>query len=200
MPVSKPSTFLKNPIDINVFVLPHHPHILLIGGTGRNSGKTNLACQIIEKFAGNTNVYGLKISPHLHNEIQSLEVRINTPTYFLYEESGFNPKKDSARMLAAGAKKSYYMEVRDDHLKDAMYDFFDLLPDAIPLVIESPALIRHLTPGLFILVDNPNTINKKKEILNFADKADWYIKDGSDVPEATLNKLRYDGSGWSLEP
>lgn len=177
-------------------MLPHHPHILLIAGTGRNSGKTNLACRIIGKFAETSNVYALKISPHLHREPQPQEALIKKPNYFLYEESGANPKKDSARMLAAGAERSYYLEVKDDHLNDAIYEFYELLPGPVPLVIESPALIRHLIPGLFIIVDNPLTVSKKKEILKLKYKADWYIENGSEISEKMLDSLRCDESGW----
>jgi hypothetical protein len=198
MPDSKPSIFLRNPIDINFSVLPNYPHILLIAGTGRNSGKTNLACRILEKFRENLSIYALKISPHLHRETPSPDVLIHKPTYMLYEESDVNPEKDSARMLAAGAEKSYYMEVRDDHLNEAVQAFFELLPASVPLIVESPALIRHLTPGLFIVVDNPHTTNKKKEILDLANSADWFIKNGSEVPEAILDKLDCDASGWKL--
>lgn len=99
-------------------------------------------------------------------------------------------------MLAAGAERSYYLEVKDDHLNDAIYEFYELLPGPVPLVIESPALIRHLIPGLFIIVDNPLTVSKKKEILKLKYKADWYIENGSEISEKMLDSLRCDESGW----
>jgi len=43
-----------------------YPNILLVSGNGRNSGKTTLACKIIERFSKDHEITGLKISPHFH--------------------------------------------------------------------------------------------------------------------------------------
>ena len=45
---------------------PYHPNILTIAGTGRNVGKTTLACSIIKKMALNARITAIKITPHFH--------------------------------------------------------------------------------------------------------------------------------------
>ncbi len=41
-------------------------NVILISGSGRNCGKTTVACHIISQLAKMGQVTGLKISPHFH--------------------------------------------------------------------------------------------------------------------------------------
>ncbi|NJO68933.1 MAG: molybdopterin-guanine dinucleotide biosynthesis protein B [Bacteroidetes bacterium] len=95
------------------------PNLLLISGTGRNSGKTSLACAIIQKFAAFRPIIAIKIAPHFHEQDQIENYTYKTAEYFITEETRKDTGKDSSRMLAAGAAKSYYITTHDDHLLNA---------------------------------------------------------------------------------
>jgi len=42
------------------------PNLLLIAGTGNKSGKTTLACRVIEQFR-QSGISAVKITPHFHD-------------------------------------------------------------------------------------------------------------------------------------
>ena len=93
------------------------PHLLLIAGNGRNVGKTTLACKIIARFAGETEVTGLKITPHFH-PVNEDDVVIQTNNFLIINETQIS-SKDSSLMLQAGAKQVFFvMAKREFFLKN----------------------------------------------------------------------------------
>ena len=62
------------------------PNLLLIAGTGTKSGKTSLACKIIEQFK-NLNITAIKISPHFHETTDGLISISEGEGYAIYEET-----------------------------------------------------------------------------------------------------------------
>ena len=172
------------------------PNLLLVAGTGRNTGKTTLACSIIKKFSAHHQIIGLKISPHFHGGTKSLKAIIANENFNIYREASSTSGKDSSQMLKAGALKVYYIEVLDAHLKTAFGEFLDILPSQAPIVCESPALINYVGPGVFFILDNADNKNKKEEIFrrkNMADK--WIDTDIEDIHEITGN-LEITGNEW----
>ena len=47
------------------------PNLLIIAGTGNKSGKTTLACRMIEQFR-NPGLISVKITPHFHETTPGL--------------------------------------------------------------------------------------------------------------------------------
>ena len=98
--------------------MKNYPNILLIAGTGRNVGKTLLACEIIEHLSKTAILIGVKISHHFHPVEEGQKVIANTQDYLIIEES-FITNKDSSRMKQAGADKVFYIQARQENLMDA---------------------------------------------------------------------------------
>ena len=138
------------------------PNLLLIAGTGTKSGKTSIACRIIEQFR-NLNVIAIKISPHFHETTQGLNTIQEETGYAIYEETNRNTTKDTSRMLQSGASKVYFAKVLDNRLKFVFDKISDLIPKGTPIICESPALRNFVEPGLFIIMTS-NTTNKHKNI------------------------------------
>jgi hypothetical protein len=178
----------------------NYPHILLIAGTGRNSGKTTLAANIIRRFAARHDLTAVKISPHFHSAGQGLK-RIETAGHFaIFLEQAATGDKDSARMLAAGAKKVYYIEVHDAHLPEAFGSLMKRIPPSSPVVCESPSLATVIIPGVFFIADHPRVISKKSDVLSMATQADRFINTSVDDLEDILNLLEFDEGRWLYNP
>jgi hypothetical protein len=138
------------------------PNLLLIAGTGTKSGKTTLACKIIEQFR-HLNITAIKITPHFHETTPKLKVIIEEPGHAVYEETNKDSSKDTSRMLRAGAVKVYYAKVLDDRLLFVFNKIKELIPEGTPIVCESPALRYYAEPGAFLIISSETT-NKHKDI------------------------------------
>lgn len=138
------------------------PNLLLIAGTGTKSGKTSMACRIIEQFK-NLNITAIKISPHFHETTPGLKTIYNEKGYSVYEETNSNSTKDTSRMLQSGAYKVYFSKVLDDQLQFVFDKIMELIPEGTPIVCESPALRNFIEPGFFIIMSSETT-DKRKNI------------------------------------
>jgi hypothetical protein len=174
--------------------------LLLIAGTGRNTGKTTLACSIIKKFSADFQIIGLKISPHFHGGTDSLKLLSGNEFFNIYEETSANTGKDSSKMLKAGAYRVFYIETIDEHLLPAFMKFKELTPPGYTIVCESPALRKYVRPGVCFIVDKKNNKNKKSEILNWKNDADLFIRTDRENISNIVEKLILDKLGWKMRP
>jgi hypothetical protein len=136
----------------------------LIAGTGTKSGKTTLACRIIEQLS-DLKIIAVKITPHFHETTPGLITIYEEPGYAIYEETSADPVKDTSRMLKAGASRVYYAKVLDNNLLVVFNKIKDLIPEGTPIICESPALRYYVEPGLFLIISSQTT-NKFKDISN----------------------------------
>jgi len=137
-------------------------NLLIIAGTGTKSGKTTLACRIIEQFKS-LDIYSIKITPHFHETTAGLIMISEKKGYSIYEETNRETTKDTSRMLNAGSYKVYFAKVWDDQLFTAFNEIMKLIPSGAPVICESPALRNFTEPGVFLII-NSKTINKHKDI------------------------------------
>lgn len=138
------------------------PNLLIIAGTGNKSGKTSMACRIIEQYR-HLKIFGIKITPHFHDVTEGLVKVLEESGYSVYEETNRETSKDSSRMLRAGAIKVFFAKVTDTTLEEAFFEILEHIPSKAPIICESPALRNYIEPGLFIIMDSPG-INKDKDI------------------------------------
>ena len=130
--------------------------LLLISGSGKNCGKTSLACKIIKQISVKSAVYALKISPHFHTLTEKQILLIDQKGFKMFLETELNSNKDSSRMLSAGASKSLYLQCEDLGIKDAVTEAIKYIPEKIPIVCESGSLAFTYQPGLHLLVEKEN--------------------------------------------
>ncbi len=175
-------------------------NLLLIAGTGRNTGKTTLICKIIKRFSAEYGITGLKISPHFHGGTGSLKTIVNDENYNIYEETSTGTGKDSSLMLKSGAAQVFYIEVLDDHLKEAFETFLEIIPPNRTVVCESPALRKYIIPGVFFVVDNDKNKNKKTEILQWKAFADRWIDTGTDNIDNIIPNIKIEKNEWYYFP
>ena len=143
------------------------PNLLLIAGMGTSSGKTTMACRIIEQFR-DLNITAIKISPHFHKTTLGLNAICEEEGYAIYEETDGETLKDTSRMLNAGASKAYYARSLDENLLFVFNKIKGLIPDGTPIICESPALRNYIEPGVFIIMTS-DTKDKPKNISHLQD-------------------------------
>lgn len=137
--------------------------LLIIGGSGRESGKSSLAALLISKFM-RRGITAIKISPHPHPDVTGLTMIAGNTEFQVYEERNITSEKDSARMLRAGASKAFLVISQEARLREAFAALVPFLPEGAPVICESPSLRRLIEPDLFILMvhagrDNPDRKN-----------------------------------------
>ena len=127
------------------------PNLIIVAGDGRNSGKTSM-CRRIIRESGATGISAIKISPHFHDPGEGLVQISENEEFALYEETNSKTGKDSSEMLRAGAEKVYYIQVTDGSTASAFRKVLSYIPSGNPIICESPSLIRHFEPGVFIIM------------------------------------------------
>ena len=128
-------------------------HLLIVGGTARNVGKTEFVCRLIAKISRNFAVYGLKVSAIFPDEgIYHGDHSQDMATRHLVEETRLDTGKDTSRMLQAGARRVFYLHSEDDGILTGYQEFRRKLPDNAVVICESNALGEHLKAGLQIMV------------------------------------------------
>ncbi len=127
--------------------------LILIGGTGRNVGKTEFVCNVISKFSKNNAVFGLKVSAIFPDEKLFHGDHLGSSSdRRLFEEVRRDTRKDTSRMLRAGADRVFYLQSDDEHILDGYYTFCKQIPENSLIVCESNSLGCHVKPGLHIVV------------------------------------------------
>jgi len=155
-------------------------NILIIGSTGRNTGKTEFACTIIEKQSTRKEIIGIKVIPvdkneeDCHRGIEGCGLCNSlTGDYKIIEEMITDSDKDTSRMLRAGAKKAYLLLVDRNSLEKGINAILRIIPDNALVAIESNSIRKVLKPGLFIVIKELTNNSVKRscaEVIKFADK------------------------------
>ncbi len=156
------------------------PDFIIIGSTGRNTGKTEFACRLIERYAKTNKIYGVKvvtIDPDEGNcprGGKGCGVCTSLKKNFeIIEENQILPGKDTSRMLAAGAIKVFMLKVNQHALEEGINAFIKLVPDDTLVVCESNSVRKVVDPGLFLVIKNVREKRIKEscaEVIDYADK------------------------------
>ncbi len=173
-------------------------NLLIVGGTGRNVGKTEFVCRLIRKMAEKRAVYALKVSAvypdeqlfHGHHGRGAEGVG-------LYEERDARSGKDTARMLMAGAARVFYLRSDGTDIAEGFAAFFREVPENALLVCESNSLADVVQPAVLVVVRSPHGPVKPRAVAQL-ERADLVVvSDGqSGFPELARIDLGADGGWW----
>ncbi len=162
---------------------------VIVGGTGRNVGKTEFVCHLIEKTSKTNEVYALKVSAVFPDEAQFHgDHSKDKDQQFLFEEKNSESQKDTARMLRAGAKRVFYIRAEDVGIEKAFHEFLDQLPEHVAVVCESNSLGGLVKPALQIMVTQPDKPIKERSRKQL-DSADLLVISDGVSGFTELNKL-----------
>jgi GTPase SAR1 family protein len=172
----------------------------MIAGNARNVGKTTLALALIQHYSELYPVIGLKVSSiypndDIHHGIHENE---KPETFDIYQEFDRDGHKDTSKMLAAGAKKVFFVRSLDSHLKEAMTQFIALLPKNCIVVCESRSLRKVLIPGLLVLIRKEYdgfTSKSIEELVPLADLQIFSSHEKYSIADA-MNAISFESGTW----
>ena len=180
--------------------------MLMIGSAGSNVGKTELACTLLGKFGKSCDIIGIKVTTIRDKEGQcprggegcgvcsSLE-----GVYSITEELDSSSEKDTARLLAAGASRVFWLRVRKERLMEGITALLDIIgPDSIS-ICESNSLREVVKPGLFLMVGNSDSKIWKSSAVGVKKYADRIvISDGSSF-DFDPNRIKFINGKWIIK-
>ena len=186
-------------------MLISYPHMLLIGSSRRNIGKTHLATSIIKQNHSHVDIIGLKVTtieektkacPHGNEDCGVCsEIKGN---YLIREEKDRSLKKDTSLLLKAGAKKVYWLLVLEDRLGEGARALLDVIPADSVIVAESNRFRLAVQPGLFLMLINPQ--KKIKESARRVQKyADLILETDGRKFDYDIDKIGYSQDRWILD-
>lgn len=171
--------------------------MLLIGSTGRNSGKTTLAVEFAKAWKEYYPVIGLKVTT-----IQERNGKCPRggdgcgvctgikSEYEISEELHVNCNKDTSILLAAGLQKVFWLKALHSHLYEGIISFMGLVSESALIICESNSLRKIVSPGGFIMIDNQNNLPRKKSAIEVMDFADITVtSDVSRVADKIINSF-----------
>ena len=178
---------------------------IVLGSTGRNTGKTEFACRLIEKYAKDQQIYGVKvvtIDPERGSCPRGGEgcgiCSSLKGDYEISEETRSDTDKDTSRMLRAGAHKVYFLKVRYDRLAQGLNALVALIPENAFAVCESNSIRKVVEPGLFLVIKNRDEKQVKEscaEVVQYANKViDFHSMNWNFSPERVLLSK----NGWII--
>ena len=175
------------------------PNLLIVGGTGRNTGKTELVCRIISKISMQRQVYAAKtseIAPSIGSP--SNNALPDGCSYHIYEEKNRKSDKDTARMLNAGAHQVFYLRSDDKNIAEGFTKLLDQIPQNIPLICESNTLAKYFKPALYLVVTQGDT--KQITFRERLKHADAVITSDGWSGFAEVDAILFTNNKWLLHP
>jgi hypothetical protein len=170
--------------------------VIVVGGHTRSIGKTQLVCDIISAFpqanwiAGKITQYGHGVCAQNGN---NCDCAPEEHTCAIEWEANPQSGTDSARFLAAGAKRSLWLRTKQGFLAEGLPLMRDALKrtltvtgeDSPPLILESNSLLQFLKPSLYFAVIDPAREDFKDSARVALDRADALVLRGSMDDPAT---------------
>jgi molybdenum cofactor guanylyltransferase len=179
--------------------------MLMIGATGRNVGKTELACAVIRRASARQPVVGVKVTTIASRGAgcprggkgcgvcAALDGR-----WLLTEETKRIPGKDTTRMLAAGARRVLWLRVFREHLREGAEALAaELGPDTVA-VCESNSLRRIVAPGAFLMVRDGNEEGCKPTAREVRALADREVVFADGALDFQPDDVGYEGRAWRV--
>ena len=128
---------------------------VVIGGHSRNIGKTSVMAGLIHALKS-FNWTAVKITQYGHG-VCSLDglpcgCEPEEHPFVLAEEKDPHGRGDTCRFLAAGARRSLWLRVRQGQLADAYPSLREAFENDDFVMIESNSVLGHLKPTLYLMV------------------------------------------------
>jgi hypothetical protein len=181
------------------------PGLLMIGAAGRNAGKTLLACAVIRAHSARQPVVGVKVTAIDPNHTrcprggEGCGVCTSLKGDFeITEETDDISGKDTARLLAAGAERVFWLRVRRNKLLEGVRALQQRIgPDAV-CVCESNSLRQAVVPDLFLMARESGSTAFKESALAVKHHVDRIVTfDGQAHDMSPADLCLIDGQ-WTL--
>jgi len=170
--------------------------IVVIGGHSRSVGKTSVVAGLIaalpefEWTAAKITQYGHGICSA---DGEPCDCASSDHSWAVTEEKNRNGDSDTARFLAAGAERVWWVRTEQGRLAEAMPALRERIKGAANVILESNSVLKFVRPDLYLTVLDPATEDFKNSAREFLDRASAVI----------LHEERNRGGAWndvSLKP
>lgn len=141
--------------------------MILVGSTGRNSGKTTFSTEFIKKYKEDYKIVALKVTTVANRHMKCPRGGEGCGTctslmgnFDIRIEEKVGDLKDTQRLKKAGADRVYWIRSYPEFLTQAFEEFLELVKDTDLIICESNSLRNYVKPNIFIMIDNSK--DKKK--------------------------------------
>jgi hypothetical protein len=170
--------------------------IVVVGGHTRNIGKTSVVAGVIRAFP-EMRWTAFKITQFGHGMCSAngepCDCETAELTVAVSEERDGASGTDSARYLAAGAVRSFWVRTRMGQLAEAMPRIRKEIALAENVVIESNSILRFLRPDVYLSVLDPGVEDFKDSARLYLDLADAVL-----VPRGEVGRPEWKGVSLKL--
>jgi hypothetical protein len=179
------------------------PNWLIIGATGRNAGKTALACALIGRHSPIAAVKVTVVRPENRSgcprgsEGCGVCSSVTTTPFWIRSETRSDTAKDTSRLLKAGASEVLWLCTRQEVLPEAIEALLPQLPDG-PVVAESNSLRHLVNPSLFLMVRLKGDRATKPSARAVLPHVDRLIRSDGAAFDLDLDDLVFRDGAWSL--
>ena len=179
--------------------------VVVVGGHTRSIGKTQLVCDVISAFRSANWIAG-KITQYGHGVCaqngENCDCAPDEHVCAINWETQVDTGTDSARFLAAGARRSFWLRTKQGFLAEGL----PLLRNALeqtreaggaelpPVIVESNSLLQFLKPSLYFAVVDPAKDDFKDSARAALARADALVLRG------TADALTAAGPTWTKLP
>src|SRR6202162_4564837 len=152
--------------------------LIVIGGHSRSVGKTSVVAGLIAALP-QYNWTALKITQHGHGicspigEPCDCAVEYDHPDAITEESAPGST--DSARFLAAGARRSFWLRTAVGQLGTAAEVIRGIVESSENTIVESNSIMQFWKPDLYIVVLDFQTPDFKDSALRYLDRADCLV-------------------------
>ncbi len=155
---------------------------VVVGGHSRNIGKTGVMAGLIRGLAP-LDWTAVKVTQYGHGicalDGEPCGCAPSEHSYVLTEERDAGGRGDTCRFLAAGARRSLWLRVRQGQLADAFPALERSLDRAGCVIIESNSILELINPAVYIAVMDSATRDFKVSAQKFLGRADAFVLTGS---------------------
>ncbi len=150
----------------------------MVGGHTRNIGKTSVVEGIIRAMP-ELNWTAAKITQFGHGVCsvngEACGCAVNEHQFSISEEREPNERTDSARFLAAGARRSLWVRTKQGELITALPAFKKRIEEDEFVIVESNSLRRFMTPSIYLQVLDTANPDFKVSAQQFFDLSDAFV-------------------------
>ena len=140
--------------------------VIVIGGSGRNVGKTSLVCGVISALP-EFRWIAVKITSHEHGVAEPV-----------WEERDAGQGTDTARYLAAGAQRAFLVTTEDAELPIRIAELQAKIGPDAHLIFESNRIVEWMQPDVCLAAQGADEGEVKPSWARFAQRADATVVRG----------------------
>lgn len=152
--------------------------LVMVGGHTRNLGKTSVVEGIIRELP-EFNWTAVKITQYGHGVCsvngKACDCAVNEHQFSITEERQRDTRTDTARFLAAGARRSLWVRTKQGDLATALPAFRAKIEGDEFVIVESNSLRRFMNPEIYLQVLDTSNPDFKLSARQMFELSDAYI-------------------------